>query len=250
MIKAVIVDDELNARENLSFLLNNYCSQVKIIGSAESVSEAIELIQTAKPDLVFLDIEIGEGNGFDVLEAIKNTSTEVIFTTAFNQYAIKAFKFSAIDYLLKPIDIDELKEAVQRAEERIKENKLNNRLDFLLSNLADNKDKKLRRIGLPIQGGIQFFALDEIIRLQSQSNYTTFYLTQNRKFLISKTLKEYDEMLCDQGFVRVHQSHLVNIDHVVQYQKADGGYLILSDGSNIPLSKNYKDNFLIFLNKF
>jgi len=250
MIKAIIVDDEINARENLSFLLNNYCSQVKINGSAESVSEAIELIQSTQPELVFLDIEIGEGSGFDVLEAIKNTPIEVIFTTAFNHYAIKAFKFSAIDYLLKPIDIEELKEAVQRAEERVKGNKLNNRLDFLLNNLGDNKDKKLRRIGLPIQGGIQFFALDEIIRLQSQSNYTTFYLTRNREFLISKTLKEYDEMLCDHGFVRIHQSHLVNIDHVAQYQKADGGYLILSDGSNVPLSKNYRDNFLIILNKF
>lgn len=250
MIKAIIVDDEINARENLSFLLNNYCSQVKINGSAESVSEAIELIQSTQPELVFLDIEIGEGSGFDVLEAIKNTPIEVIFTTAFNHYAIKAFKFSAIDYLLKPIDIEELKEAVQRAEERVKGNKLNNRLDFLLNNLGDNKDKKLRKIGLPIQGGIQFFALDEIIRLQSQSNYTTFYLTRNREFLISKTLKEYDEMLCDHGFVRIHQSHLVNIDHVAQYQKADGGYLILSDGSNVPLSKNYRDNFLIILNKF
>lgn len=250
MIRAVIVDDELNARENLSYFLNNYCPQVQIIGSAESVSEAVELIQSTHPDLVFLDIEIGEGSGFDVLEAIKNTSTEVIFTTAFNHYAIKAFKFSAIDYLLKPIDIEELKEAVQRAEERVKGNILNNRLDFLLNNLSEPKDKKLRRIGLPIQGGIQFFALDEIIRLQSQSNYTTFYLTRNREFLISKTLKEYDEMLCDHGFVRVHQSHLVNIDHVVQYQKADGGYLILSDNSNVPLSKNYRDNFLIILNKF
>lgn len=250
MIRAVIVDDELNARENLSFFLNNYCSQVQVTGNAESVSEAVELIHSTQPDLVFLDIEIGEGSGFDVLEAIKNTPTEVIFTTAFNHYAIKAFKFSAIDYLLKPIDIEELKEAVQRAEDRVKGNKLNNRLDFLLNNLSESKDKKLRRIGLPIQGGVQFFALDEIIRLQSQSNYTTFYLTRNREFLISKTLKEYDEMLCDQGFVRVHQSHLVNIDHIVQYQKADGGYLILADGSNVPLSKNYKDNFLIILNKF
>lgn len=250
MIKAVIVDDELSARNNLIFFLNNYCTQVQIIGTAESVPKAIELIHSTQPDLVFLDIEIGEGSGFDVLEAIKNTTIEVIFTTAFNHYAIKAFKFSAIDYLLKPIDIEELKEAVQRAEERVNENKLNTRLEFLLNNLKYNQDKKLRRIGLPIQGGIQFFALDEIIRLQSQSNYTTFYLNHNRKFLISKTLKEYDEMLCDHGFIRVHQSHLVNIDHIVQYQKTDGGYLILSDGSSVPLSKNYRDNFLIILNKF
>lgn len=252
MIRAVIVDDEQNARENLSFLVEEYCPQIQIIGMAESVSEATDLILKQKPDLVFLDIEIGEGSGFDVLDTIKDSRVEVIFITAFNHYAIKAFKFSAIDYLLKPVDIEELKDATQRAAERLKSNQFSNRLDYLLNNISDpvKDNKKLRRIGLPVHGGIKFYPLEEVIRLQSQSNYTTFYLTQNREFLISKTLKEYDELLSEQGFVRVHQSHLVNIDHVVQYQKGDGGYLILTDGSNVPLSKNYKDNFLVFLNKF
>lgn len=251
-IRAVIVDDELNARENLSFLITSYCPNIQIVGAAESVSEAINLIEETRPNLVFLDIEIGEGSGFDVLDSIKDSRIEVVFITAFNHYAIKAFKFSAIDYLLKPVDIDELKEATQRAEERLKSSQFSNRLGYLLNNISEQQkeSKKFKRLGLPVHGGIHFFPLEEVVRLQSQSNYTTFYLTQNRKFLISKTLKEYDEMLSDQRFVRVHQSHLINIDHVVQYQKGDGGYLILSDGSNVPLSKNYKDNFLIFLNKF
>lgn len=249
MIRAVIIDDELNARENISFLLSEHCNGVEVAGMAENVTDAVQLIKTEKPDLIFLDIEIGEGSGFDVLDKISGLNIEVIFTTAFNQYAIKAFKFSAIDYLLKPIDILDLKQAVERAEIRIKQNQISRSLDNLMSNLSDN-NRKLKKIGLPVQGGVQYFPLDEIIRLQSQSNYTTFYLNQNRELLISKTLKEYDELLSDQGFVRVHQSHLINIDHISQYQKSDGGYVILSDGSNVPLSKNYKENFLAAINKF
>lgn len=249
MIRAVIIDDELNARENISFLLSEHCKGVKVSGIADSVTDAVQVIKTEKPDLIFLDIEIGEGSGFDVLDKISGLNIEVIFTTAFNHYAIKAFKFSAIDYLLKPIDILDLKQAVERAEIRIKQSQISRSLDNLMSNLTNN-NRKHKKIGLPVQGGVQYFPLDEIIRLQSQSNYTTFYLNQNRELLISKTLKEYDELLSDQGFVRVHQSHLINIDHISQYQKSDGGYVILSDGSNVPLSKNYKENFLAAINKF
>jgi len=249
MIRAIIVDDELNARENLSFLLSEHCSGVQVVATADNVSDAVHAIRDHNPDLIFLDIEIGEGSGFDVLERISGSQAEVIFTTAFNQYAIKAFKFSAVDYLLKPIDISDLKDSVSRAEQRIKQNHISQSLESLMNNLSEN-NRKLRKIGLPVQGGVQYFPLEEIVRLQSQSNYTTFYLTHSREFLVSKTLKEYDEMLSEQGFVRVHQSHLINVDHISQYQKADGGYVILTDGSNVPLSKNYKDNFLSAINKF
>jgi two-component system LytT family response regulator len=249
MIRAIIVDDELNARENLSFLLAEHCNGVHVVASADNVSDAVQAIRECNPDLIFLDIEIGEGSGFDVLERISGSHAEVIFTTAFNQYAIKAFKFSAVDYLLKPIDISDLKDSVDRAEQRIKQSQISQSLESLMNNLSENS-RKLKKIGLPVQGGIQYFPLEEIVRLQSQSNYTTFYLTNSREFLVSKTLKEYDELLSDQGFVRVHQSHLINVDHISQYQKADGGYVILTDGSNVPLSKNYKDNFLGAINKF
>lgn len=249
MIRAIIVDDEQNARENLSFLLAAHCNGVQVVAEADNVSDAVQAIRDHNPDLIFLDIEIGEGSGFDVLERISGSRAEVIFTTAFNQYAIKAFKFSAVDYLLKPIDIVDLKDSVERAEQRVKQNQISRSLESLMSNLSEN-NRKLKKIGLPVQGGVQYFPLEEIVRLQSQSNYTTFYLTKGREFLISKTLKEYDELLSDQGFVRVHQSHLINLDHISQYQKADGGYVVLTDGSNVPLSKNYKDNFLAALNKF
>jgi two-component system LytT family response regulator len=242
-LRAVIVDDEQNARENLSILLSEHCPNVEVIGQADNVSAAVEEVRQKVPDILFLDIEIGEGSGFDVLEKISGGATEVIFTTAFNHYAVKAFKFSAVDYLLKPIDIDELALAISRAEARIKQSQINQRLENLMNNLS-GQDRKMKKIGLPGQGGIQYFLLSEIIRLQSQSNYTTFYLTQGREILVSKTLKEYDEMLADQGFVRVHQSHVINLEQVSQYQKSDGGYVILTDGSNVPLSKSYKENFL------
>jgi two-component system LytT family response regulator len=249
MLKAIIVDDEQNSRENLTFLLKEHCNGIEIIGTAGSVSEAITEISAKNPDLVFLDIEIGEGSGFDVLEKITGMRAEVIFITAFNQYAVKAFKFAAIDYLLKPVDIQELKDAVLRAEQRIAENQISTKLESLVSNLAEG-GKKNKKIGLPVSGGIQYFPLEQIIRLQSQSNYTTFFMSDGRQFLISKTLKEYEELLSDQGFSRVHQSHLVNLEFVQQYQKAEGGYVVLSDGTNIPLSKNYKENFIESLNKF
>ncbi len=242
-LRAVIVDDEQNARENLSILLSEHCPNVEVMAQADNVSAAIEEVRQKVPDILFLDIEIGEGSGFDVLEKISGGATEVIFTTAFNHYAVKAFKFSAVDYLLKPIDIDELALAISRAEARIKQSQINQRLENLMNNLS-GQDRKMKKIGLPGQGGIQYFLLSEIIRLQSQSNYTTFYLTQGREILVSKTLKEYDEMLSDQGFVRVHQSHVINLEQVSQYQKSDGGYVILTDGSNVPLSKSYKENFL------
>lgn len=248
MIRAILVDDEQNSRENLTFLIKEHCNDIEIIGTAASVSEAIHEISSKKPDLVFLDIEIGEGSGFDVLDKITGLKTEVIFITAFNQYAVKAFKFAAVDYLLKPVDIQELVDAVNRAEQRLNDNKLSAKLDNLVTNLTDT-NRKNKKIGLPLGGGIQYFQLDEIVRLQAQSNYTNFYMNDGKNYLISKTLKEYEELLSDQGFSRVHQSHLINVSYVQQYQKSEGGYVVLSDGTNIPLSKNYKEAFVATLNR-
>lgn len=247
-IRAIVVDDEPNARQNLGILVENHCPNVEIVGMASSVQEAVQAIKTLHPDMVFLDIEIGEGSGFDILEKIGPNPPEIIFTTAFDQYAVRAFRYSATDYLLKPIDIEELEAAVMRVSDKIRRNQISRNLENLMSNLGQ-RERKMRRIGLPVQGGIQYFYLEEIIRLQSHSNYTAFHLTKDREFLVSRTLKEYDEMLSNQGFVRVHQSHLINLEHVSQYQKADGGYVIMSDGSSVPLSKTHKDNFLENLNR-
>lgn len=249
LITAVIVDDEQNARENLEVLLRENCEKLQVSGMAATVSSAVALIQEVNPDLLFLDIEIGEGSGFDILRRIPDFEGEIIFVTAFSQYAIKSFKFSAIDYLLKPIDIDDLVMAVERARKRIQKTDQGQNLAQFLTNLVE-KDRKSRKIGLPVQSGVHFYPLEEIVRLQSQSNYTTFYLTSGREILVSKTLKEYEELLSDQGFARVHQSHIINLEHITQYIKSDGGYLLLSDHSNVPISKNYKEQFLEQLNKF
>jgi len=249
-LRVLLVDDERNVRQNLSYLLSQHCPELEIVGEAATVSEAVASIQQLSPDLIFLDIEIWEGSGFDVLEQISVPKPEVIFTTAFSQYAVKAFKVEAVDYLLKPIDTADLVQAVQRVHHRRGKTNLEGRLSSLMDNLEElSGHTRLRRIGLPVLGGIQFFQLDDIIRLQAQSNYTNFYLVGKKEVLVSKTLKEFDETLTGQGFFRVHQSHLVNLDHVTQYQKADGGYIVLSDGSTVPLSKSHKEAFVQVLNR-
>ncbi len=248
-MKTIIIDDEQNARENLTSLIQSYCPNIVIVKTSDSVSDAINSIRSYKPDLIFLDIELNEGTGFDVLEAIKDIPIQVIFITAFNQYAIKAFKFSAIDYLLKPIDIDELKEAISRAESKFKKQEINKQIDSLLSLIKNQSEKETQKIILPISGGFQFYDVNEIIRVQSQSNYVTFYLIQERELLISKTLKEFEEILEKHGLIRVHHSHIVNPNFILQYQKNSGGYLVLKDQTTIPLSKSYKDKFNDYLNK-
>ncbi len=247
IMRALVVDDEPNARQNLTILLQTHCPSVEVIGNAGTVQEAVQAIKQFQPDVVLLDIEIGDGSGFDVLEKLTTPPPQVIFTTAFDHYAVKAFKYSAVDYILKPIDIDDLTAALARVEEKMKQTQISKKLENLMTNLSglsNRQDRKMKRVGLPIQGGVQYFAISEIVRLQSQSNYTMFFLTQGREFLISRTLKEYDELLSDQGFVRVHQSHFINLEHVTQYQKSDGGYVVMTDGSNVPLSKTHKDQFL------
>jgi two-component system, LytTR family, response regulator len=249
-IRAVIVDDERNVRENLRYLIQDNCTEIQIVGEGATVSEAVSEINRLKPELVFLDIEIREGSGFDVLEQLSEPKPEIIFTTAYSQYAVNAFRVEAADYLLKPIDTQDLVKAVNKVKLRLSQNSLEGRLNLLMNNLEElSVQPRVRRIGLPILGGMQYFQLSDIIRLQSQSNYTYFYLVGHKEVLVSKTLKDFEESLVSQGFFRVHQSHMVNIEHVVQYHKADGGYIILSDGSTVPLSKSHKEAFIQLLNR-
>lgn len=250
VIRAILVDDERSVRENLRYLIQEYCTEIQIVGEGATVSEAISEINRHKPDLVFLDIEIREGSGFDVLEHLSVPKPAIIFTTAYSQYAVNAFKVEVADYLLKPIDSQDLVIAVNKVKLRLSRNSLERRLNSLMENLEElSVQSKVRRIGLPILGGMQYFQLSDIIRLQSQSNYTYFYLAGQKEVLVSKTLKDFDVSLASQGFFRVHQSHMVNMDHVVQYHKADGGYIILSDGSTVPLSKSHKEAFIQLLSR-
>ncbi len=231
MIRAVIIDDIANARISLKADLADYCPEIEVVGEAEGVVTGAKTIKELQPEIVFLDIQMNDGNGFDLLEILPEINFKLIFTTASNEFAIKAFKFSAVDYLLKPIDPSELQEAVRKAV-RTKPAKVNT--------LKHNLVNGIERIALNSQDKIIVVRVDDILRLESSGSYTLFYTKQGDQILVTKTLKEYDAMLAEQGFIRVHQSHLVNLDAIKEFVKNDGGYLKMIDGKDIPVSSRKK----------
>jgi len=253
MINALIIDDEKDCRVSLIHDLKTYCPQIKVIGEAEGVKQGIELINKLNPDLIFLDIQMNDGTGFDLLETLKTNNTEskpfsfhIIFTTAYDQFAIKAFKYSAIDYLLKPILSEELIAAV----EKLKYNYLHNELLDSLTVLLENKKRgtnSFSKIILNVGECVEIHRVEDIIRCESEGNYTNFYFKDKKKLMVSRTLKEFDEMLSSQGFFRIHQSHLINVNYLVKYNKSDGGYAVMSDGSQAPISRNKKEEFVKLL---
>ncbi len=238
--KAVIVDDEINNRENLLGLLSKNCPNITVVGLASSAREAIQLIHDTQPDVVFLDIEMPGGNGFDMLEELKPVSFKVIFITAFDSYALNAIKFSALDYILKPIDRLELIEAVNKIDqnERVGQNQLSNLNSFLK---GENK-----RITLNLLDEIRLVDLDQIVRIQADSNYCEFHLQNGEHIIVSKHLGYYYDLLKSQGFLRVHQSHLINQNHIKTFVKREGGYLVLSNSDQVPVSRTQKENVINF----
>jgi two-component system LytT family response regulator len=244
MIKAIIVDDELGARESLSKMLEKNCPQVGIVAKAESMKKAYEAINLHQPDLVFLDIEMPNGNAFDLLEKFKEINFNIIFTTAYDHYAIKAIKFSAVDYILKPIDPEELVQAVKRLDNRLgqKQNTLDSQFKTLLSNVRP--ETKLKKVGIPDGDGLVFVNLSDIVRCDSDGNYTYFILTTGKRIIASRTLGEYEQMFGDDNFFRVHRSHLINLEHVKKYIKGEGGYVVMSDNSQVEVSRRNKNDFL------
>ena len=241
-IKSIIVDDEKSNIENLTIILSNYCPEVEVVATAQNIVAALDAIKQHPPDLVFLDIEMPLGNGFQLLENFQEIHFEVIFVTAYNQYAIKAIKFCALDYLLKPIDIFELKSAVAKVEQKLALKGDNQKMKMLLQNNREEQPNK--RIGLPLSDKVEFIAVKRIIRCKGENNYTSFIIENHSEILVSKTLKEYEDLLHEFGFVRVHQSHLINVHQVRSYVKSDGGYLIMSDGSRVIISRNKKEALL------
>ena len=213
-----------------------------MLATAQGGIQGIELIRKHQPDLVFLDIEMPHKNGFDVLNETKDCRYKVIFTTAYDQFAIRAFKFSALDYLLKPIDIRELQEAVEKAAVKEEQGSLDEKLQVLISQLQS--PVRQERIALPVADGMQFFHTDEILRCESDSNYTHISLTNGKKITIAKTLKEVEESLRGVDFYRIHQSHLVNMNHISKVVKGEGGYVVMKDGTTITISRNKKEAFL------
>jgi len=240
---AIIVEDEESGRETLKNYLASYCPEVTLLGMADSVKTGVELVHKTKPDIVFLDVEMPFGNGFDLLEQVGECNFEVVFVTAFSNYAIKALNLSASYYILKPVDIDELIEAVQK----IKQNKLkSNQPDhtkILIENLK-NVNKLSKKITLPILDGFEVISLSDIIRCEAQDNFTEFHLLNGKKLLICRTLKFYEECLTEFDFVRVHKSHLINISFVTKYTKGKGGYITMSDNTHVEVSPTKKDEFL------
>lgn len=242
---AVIIDDEEKSVQTLRQMLNLFCSDVQIIGEANGVKEGLELLSEVKPDVLFLDIQMPDGSGFDLLKQLDERAFNLIFTTAFDQYALKAIKFSALDYLLKPIDADELKEAVKKVQEKTTPSA--EAVDNLLGNISQKAEDQ--KIVLSTAEGMHIIQVKNIIRCQADDYYTNFYLNDGRRIMISKTLKENEELLDEHHFIRPHRSHLVNMAYVKRYVKSDGGYIVLSDGTQIPVSRRKKDIVLNYLQR-
>lgn len=235
-MKAIIVDDEQSNIENLVTLLQTYCPRVSVMGVASDIFKAQTLIANHKPDVLFLDIQMGEHTGFDLLSSIADKEFEVIFITAFDKYGIEAIKFAALDYLLKPIVIADLVLAVNKAEDKISTRDKNNQLQFLLNHIKSG-DQLPAKIALPQLHEVRYVPVAEIIRCEADNSYTYFYLANGERILISRSIKEYNELLKPLGFIRSHQSHLVNKDYVKSWLKEDGGCLFLINGDKIPVSR-------------
>ena len=246
MIKAIIIDDESCFREMIQMLLEDYFPEVKIMAQADNVEDAVQIIEMHHPDLVFLDIEIKGGTGFHVLQKLQTRHFKLIFITAFNDFAIQAIKFSAIDYILKPINEFEFKAGVERAVLEIIKKEQNDQFDHLFNNYQDKSEKKLV---LRTAQDLHVVTVSEIVHCTADNVYTTFFLSSGDKIVVSKGLGEYVDMLENYGFVRPHQSHLVNLNYIKKLDKSDGGYIILKNNTEIPVSVRRKQAVLDILNK-
>lgn len=244
MITAVLIDDDANLRNGMKSLLARYAPEIKIIGEADSVVTGVETMKLLEPQVVFMDIQLGDGTGFDILEAIAHqkgkSTSHIVFITAHEQYAIKAFRFSALDFLLKPVDPEELEKVIVKIHETLSKKDNYAHIDLLLENIRKKVDN-FKRIALSTSDGIHLFEISDIIRCESEDNYTKFHIKNNKPILISKTLKEYEELLTEHGFERIHQSHLINLSYLKSYIKKDGGYVVMADNSNLPISQRKKE---------
>jgi two-component system LytT family response regulator len=241
MVKAIIVDDELNCCQTLALMINRYCPEVAVTDMYQSAKSALNAIKTTPPEILFLDIEMPQMNGFELLEQLREINFDLIFTTSYDQYAIKAFHFSALDYLLKPIDREELQKAVQKVIKR-RAHPLSQQIDILLKKL--HQPATISKVALPTMEGLQMIPVDSIISCASDGNYTIFFIKNDKKIIATRILKEVEEMLADHSFARVHNSYLVNLNEIEKYIKGEGGYLIMSDSSTVDVSRRRKEALL------
>ena len=251
MITALLVDDDDNLRSGLKTLLARYAPEIQIVGEADSVETGVVTLLHYQPQVVFLDIHLGDGSGFDLLEEVSRRgklNSQIVFITAHEQYAIKAFRFSALDFLLKPVDPEELEKVIKKIKNVLDKNDSVAHIDLLLENIRKKVDN-FKRIALSNSDGIHLFEISDIIRCESEDNYTKFYIKNNKPVLISKTLKEYEDLLTEHGFERIHQSHLINLSYLKSYIKKDGGYVVMADNSNLPISQRKKERLQEILSK-
>jgi two-component system LytT family response regulator len=239
-IQAALIDDEAHSRQTLRALLSDYCPQVDIVGEADGVLSGYKLLQASKLHVLFLDVQMEDGTGFDLLKKLPQPDFQVIFTTAYDEFAIKAFQYNAIDYLLKPIDIDELLRAVRKINpEQKTEN--NNRL----SNLIEASEKEqFEKLALSSSEGLHFIELKEIVRLEANANYTSFYLASGEKITVARTIKNFERLLPATDFFRPHQSHMVNLAHVKKVERKDGGYLLMDGNFQVPIARSKKEELM------
>jgi len=242
MINAIIIDDEQHSCKTLAALLERYCPEVKVLATCTNGIEGLQAIRRLNPSLVFLDVEMPRMNGFEMLEQLSEVNFHLIFVTSYDAYALKAIRFSAIDYLLKPVDREELQKAVQKVTQRM-EAPLPDQLRIILDKMQHPNSRSVK-IALPTMEGLQMINTDSIITCEANDNYTTLMLKNKRKLVVSCTLKSIEELLEDHSFTRVHRSYLVNLNEIEKFVKADGGYLVMSDGEQIYISRNKKEELL------
>jgi two-component system LytT family response regulator len=244
MLKAILIDDEPECLRSLAFDIGQQCPGVEIVAQCDNGKEAIKAIHALTPDVLFLDIDMPFINGFDLLEMVPDVDFEVIFTTAHDKYAIQAFRISAVDYLLKPIDTDALKLAVEKVRLLRTKGSSSREISFLIQQLKDLENNNVRKIALPTFDGLEFIHMDDILYCQSDGAYSNVFFTDGNKMYISKTLRYLEDALCNFHFFRVHNSYIVNLNHVSKYSKTDGGLLILSNGEKVRVSRSKKDELL------
>lgn len=243
MLTAIIIDDETSSRSSLKQKLANHCPDIEIIGECENGEAGIKMLTNNYPDIVFLDVEMPRMNGFSMLQKLPNKNFEVIFITAYDHYAIKAIKFSALDYLVKPVAIEDLKLALEKASQKRKKEIGNQRLELLLQNLLTDKNE-VQRIAIPSMEGLQFVETGQIIYLEAQSNYTCFHLVNASKVTVAKTLKDFEELLPASMFMRIHHSYIINKTLVKRYIKGEGGQVVMNDDTVLDVARRKKEEFM------
>lgn len=243
MIRTVLIDDEIDSIRILERLLDTYCPQVKIVGKANGVETGIHSIQTARPDLVLLDVEMTQGSAFDLLNQLQPINFQIIFVTAFDNYAIKAYKYSAVDYLLKPVDIDDLCAAIERVTQKIQGKSFLDQMQVLLHNV-ETFHLSQQKMAVPTLTGLIFIAIRDIMRFEAKGSYTTIYLNNGEQIMATRNIKEYEDLLPAVIFCRVHNSHIINLHKIQKYHKGRGGYVIMEDGSSIEVASRRREEFL------